>query len=97
MGWLTLVEDAPASRKAVRLYSPHSPAFAAFEGASYLERYDLLCRRLVREQLYTTAAMISSPRSAVETGEHGGQSEMTGLRNFVTTLAGYIAAEAARE
>jgi len=96
VGWLTLVEDAPASRRPVQVRSPHFPAFPVFEGISYLERYDLLCRRLVREQLYTTAAMISSPRSAVETGEHGGQSEVTGLRTFVTTLAGHIAAEAAR-
>ena len=97
VGWLILVEDAPTSRRPVQSRSPHYPAFPAFEGASYLERYDLLCRRLVREQLYTTAAMISSPRSAVETGEHGAQSGMTGLRAFVTSLAGHIAAEAAGE
>ena len=97
VGWLILVEDAPTSRQPVQVRSPHFPAFPAFEGASYLERYDLLCRRLVMEQLYTTATMISSPRSAVETGEHGGHSGMTGLRAFVTSLAGHIAAEAARE
>ena len=97
VGWLILVEDAPASRRPVQVRSPHFPAFSAFEGTSYLERYDLLCRRLVREQLYTTAAMISSPRSAVETGEHESRSEMTGLRTFVRSLAGHIAAEAARE
>ncbi len=96
VGWLILMEDAPASRSAVRIRSPHFPAFPAFEGASYLKRYDLLCRRLVREQLYTTAVVISSPRSAAETGEHGSLSEMTGLKTFVTSLAGHVAAEAAR-
>lgn len=96
VGWLILVEDTSASRSAVRIRSPHFPVFPAFEGASYLKRYDLLCRRLAREQLYTTAAVISSPRSAAETGEHGSISEMTGLRAFVTSLAGHIAAEAAR-
>ena len=96
VGWLILVEDAPASRSAVRIRSPHFPVFPAFEGASYLKRYDLLCRRLVREQLYTTAAVISSPRSAADSGEHGSISEMTGLKVFVTSLAGHVAAEAAR-
>lgn len=96
VGWMILVEDAPASRSAVRIRSPHFPAFADFEGASYLKRYDLLCRRLVKEQLYTTAAVISSPKSAAETGEHGSLSEMSGLRTFVTSLAGHVAAEAAR-
>lgn len=97
VGWLILVEDAPASRREVRCPSPHFPVSPAFGGASYLKRYDLLCRRLVREQLYTTAAVISSPRSAAETGEYGSQSEMTGLKTFVTSLAGHIAAEAARD
>lgn len=96
VGWLILVEDAPGSRSAVRIRSPHFPAFAEFEGASYLKRYDLLCRRLVKEQLYTTAAVISSPRSAAETGEHGSLSEVSGLKTFVTSLAGHVAAEAAR-
>jgi len=96
VGWLILVEDAPGSRNAVRIRSPHFPAFPDFEGASYLKRYDLLCRRLVKEQLYTTAAVISSPRSAAETGEHGSLSGMSGLKTFVTSLAGHVAAEAAR-
>ena len=35
------------------------------KGASYLSRYDILCQRLVREQLYTSASLITSP-SGVE-------------------------------
>ena len=97
VGWLILVEDAPGSRSAVHCRSPHFPVFPEFEDASYLKRYDLLCRRLVKEQLYTTASVISSPRSAANTGDHGSQSEMTGLKTFVTSFAGHIAAEAARE
>ena len=97
VGWLILVEDAPGSRSAVHCRSPHFPVFPEFEDASYLKRYDLLCRRLVKEQLYTTASVISSPRSAADTGDHGSQSEMTGLKTFVTSFAGHIAAEAARE
>ena len=57
VGWLMLVEDAPGSRSPVRDASPHFPVFPEFQGASYLKRYDLLCQRLVQEQLYTTAAI----------------------------------------
>lgn len=96
LGWLILVEDAAASRRPVRIRSPHFPAFPDFEGASYLRRYDLLCRRLVGDQLYTAAAVISSPKSAAVTGEHGSLSEMAGTKTFVTSLAGHIAAAAAR-
>ncbi len=95
-GWLMLVEDAPQSRAPVKDRSPHFPIFAEFEGASYLKRYDLLCQRLVQEQLYTTAAVITSPRKAAGSGEHAEMSAMTSLKTFVTTLAGHVAAVAAR-
>ena len=96
VGWLMLVEDAAKSRAAVKDSSPHFPVLEAFKGASYLKRYDLLCQKLVQEQLYTTAALITSPRSAAETGEFAEMSAMTGLKTFVTALAGHVAATAAR-
>ena len=96
VGWLMLVEDAPGSRNPVRDSSPHFPIFKEFVGASYLKRYDLLCQRLVQEQLYTTASVLASPRSAVQTGEVSAISSMTDLKTFVTSLAGHVAAEAAR-
>lgn len=96
VGWLMLVEDAPESRSSVRDNSPHFPVFPDFKGASYLKRYDILCQKLVKEQLYTTAAMIASPRSGAQTGEMVCMSEMTDLKVFVTSLAGHVAAEAAR-
>ena len=96
VGWLMMVEDAPGSRKAVKDKSPHFPIFDEFKGASYLKRYDLLCQKLVQEQLYTTAALITSPRNADTTGEFSEMSSMTNLRTFVAALAGHVAAEAAR-
>jgi type II restriction enzyme len=96
VGWLMMVEDAPKSRSPVRDASPHFPVFEEFKGASYLKRYDLLCQRLVQEQLYTTATVIAAERSAVKTGNFTELSPMTSLRTFVSSLAGHIAAEAAR-
>jgi len=96
VGWMMLVEDAPRSRSPVRDSSPHFPVFPEFQGASYLMRYDILCQRLVQEQLYTTASIIASPRSAVDTGDYSDLSDMTSLKTFVTSLAGHIAAESAR-
>ena len=96
VGWLMMVEDSPKSRCPVRDVSPHFPVLKEFKGASYLVRYDLLCQKLVKEQLYTTAALITSPRSATENGEFSQMSEMTGLKTFVAALAGHVAATAAR-
>lgn len=95
-GWLMLVEDAPESRSSVKDSSPHFQVFNEFSGASYLKRYDLLCQKLVHEQLYTAATIIATPRTAIETGEFSHISPMTDLKTFVTTFAGHIAATAAR-
>ena len=96
VGWLMLVEDASESRSPVRDNSPHFPVFEEFKGASYLQRYDLLCQKLTQEQLYTTASVIASPRTAADSGDFSSLSSMTSLKTFVTSLAGHIAAEAAR-
>lgn len=96
VGWLMMVEDAPGSRGPVRDSSPHFPVFEEFKGASYLQRYDLLCQRLVRERLYTTAAVIAAERGAVDTGHYAELSSMTSIKTFVSALAGHVAAEAAR-
>ncbi|MBE0506672.1 MAG: PaeR7I family type II restriction endonuclease [Marinospirillum sp.] len=96
VGWLMMVEDASGSRRSVRDSSPHFLVFEEFKGASYLKRYDLLCQRLIQEQLYTTAAVIAAERSAVDTGEFTNLSDMTSLKTFITLLAGHVASTAAR-
>ena len=70
--------------------------FDEFQGVSYQQRYDTLCQRLSKEQLYTTAALMISPRTAAFTGECAALSDMTSFKTFVTTLAGHAAAQAAR-
>jgi hypothetical protein len=95
-GWLMLVEDAPKSRTPVRDKSPHFPVSTEFQNASYLKRYDVLCQRLMQEQLYSSAAVIASPRGAITTGKFSNLSDMTSLKTFVSSLAGHVAAQASR-
>jgi type II restriction enzyme len=91
-----MVEDAPGSRRPVKDRSPHFPIFEEFKNASYLQRYDVLCQRLVQEQLYTNATILTSEKSAVTDGKYSELSNMTGLKSFITSLAGHIATAAAR-
>jgi len=95
-GWLILIEDAQGSRSAVTDRSPHFPVFPEFRGASYADRYNILCRKMVQEQLYTAASVLLSPRSAVDTGQYTEPGELTSLKTFVTGFAGHIATTAAR-
>lgn len=96
VGWLMLVEDAPGSRLPVKDSSPHFPVFQEFKKASYIQRYDILCQKLVKEQLYTAASLITSPRTAAKSGDFSVISSLTSLKTFVTSLAGHVAGEAAR-
>ena len=91
-----LVEDCPKSNTPVGDKQPHFPVDPAFKGASYTQRYDILCKRLVQEGLYSSAAFLSSPRDAGADGRYRHLSDLTSLKTFVTEFAGHIAAVAAR-
>lgn len=96
VGWLILVEDAPASRSEVKENSPHYAVFDEFRAASYLDRYNILCQKLVKERLYSAATLIASSRDAAQSGDYSELSPMSGMKTFVTGLAGHIASAAAR-
>lgn len=96
VGWLMVLEDCEASRSPIRTMSPHFPVFPEFVGASCAERYRILCEKLVRERYYTSAALMLTRRQDAETGGWNEMSEPSGLRAFVASLAGHVAAEAAR-
>ncbi len=96
VGWFMVVEEAQGSTSPVRDSSVHFSVDKVFQNASYLKRYDVLCQRLVKEKLYTAASVISTPRSAIDTGAYAELSALTGLSVFVRSLAMHIAAEASR-
>lgn len=93
LGWLMLVEDTPRSRASVNNAAPHFPVFPEFENASYLQRYDILCKRLIQENLYTSAAMITSETNQSSYSE---LSAITSLKGFVGSFSAHIAAASVR-
>ena len=97
IGWFMLLEDVEKSRNPVKDNSPHFPTFPEFNQASYSQRYDILCKKMVQEQLYSSACLLLSPATAVKTGKYNCLSEMTNLKTFVTSFAGHIAAVSARK
>lgn len=97
VGWLMILEDCKESRAPIRDKSPHFPILADLQGASYSGRYNNLCRKLMQEQLYSAASIITTPRTAHEDGAYTEMSDITSMNNFVAAFAGHIAAEAARK
>lgn len=56
-----------------------------------MDRYGILFCKLLRERLYSAAAVLVLPRTAVDDGGYREVSELKGPRSLVTTLAGHVA------
>jgi hypothetical protein len=53
VGYLVLVEDLPEVNRPVRAYEPYFPIDPIFKQKTYAERWNILCQRLMSENLYT--------------------------------------------
>ena len=91
LGYFFVFEDCDESRRPVRFHSPHFPAFKDFENTSYAQRYEIFCRRLVRERLYDSAALLLTKREEAGQGIHASMSPLTSAERFAATLAGKAA------
>lgn len=92
LGYFMLLEEAPKSTSPVKVKEPHFPVFQEFSNASYADRYEIFCYKLVRERLYNAACLILSDR---ETGIKGGFKEPASelsFKNFIASLSGQAAA-----
>lgn len=96
LGYIILVEDCERSRSPVHAASPHFELLPEFDGASYAKRYELLCRKLVRERLYTSAALVLSSRESAPSGGYITAADDISLEEIATKFAANIAAISAR-
>ena len=92
IGYFFMLEDCPASQSPVKVKEPHFKVFPEFEGASYAKRYELFCRKLVRERHYTSAAFITSQSGSGLIGDFHEPSPDLSMTVFARTLAAYISA-----
>lgn len=90
LGFFFVLEDCIEATRPVRMYSKHFPNLPEFDNTGYADRYCLLCQKLVRENLYDSAALVLTPNSAVTSGEYRHLGEATGPEEFVKALAGKI-------
>lgn len=93
LGYFILVEDAAKSREPVNSRSPHFPTDPCFQGASYQRRMQLMCERMVQQQLYACAAVLTSPVSSTS-GDYANLSMHTSFRQLLTRLASHLGSEA---
>lgn len=92
LGYLMLLEDCNASHTPVKVTQTHFPVFPEFQGASYLRRYEILIRKLLRDRLYDGTCFLVSSASE---GFGGGYREPEpGLRfePFIRGMTAHVAA-----
>ena len=95
VGYCILVEDEEKSRRVPERGNPslHFASDPAFKTASYQDRMRILCERMVQERLYTAAAVLTSPQSALKTGAYGELSPTTSLNRFIAKFVAHIEIE----
>jgi hypothetical protein len=64
LGYFFLLEDCAKVRRPVSNQEPYFKVDPVFDGASYSHRYELLCRRLVLERVYSAACLIMATNSS---------------------------------
>jgi hypothetical protein len=92
LGYLFVLEDCPRSMSSVRVKQSHFPIFPEFQNASYAKRYELFCRKLVRERMYDGAAYITSSRADGLLGMHSEPASDLSVELFVRSLLGHVIA-----
>lgn len=86
IGYLTIVGKDEGSTNPVRNNEPHYPVLPEFKTASYLDRYRILCQKLILERHYSMAALIStSGRDNYED-----VSEDTSIKKFIRSFIGHL-------
>jgi hypothetical protein len=92
VGYFLMLEDTPRALVPVRVKEPHFNVFAEFRDASYVQRYVLLCQRLVRERLYDAACLVMSNAETGVRGVFREPSPECSFRDFAMSLTGRVVA-----
>jgi hypothetical protein len=88
LGYLFLLQDCDEVHAPVGNSEPHFEVDPEFKGASYSRRYELLCRRLVRERLYTAACFALATRE--DETRITQPAEDLSFRRFTAALVGHV-------
>lgn len=86
LGFLMLIGRDEKSTTPVRNYSNHYPVLPEFDNASYIERYRILCEKLMSERLYTSTGLIWSTGKE----DFGDVSDDISIKKFIHGLQGHL-------
>lgn len=88
LGYFLLVEEHAKSTRPVRLSRAVFEPMPAFHKTSYLDRYAILCQRLLLERNYSAAAFLTAPREG--SGAYTEPDADLGFIPFARSLFGHL-------
>lgn len=95
LGFLVVLADKPSLSNPVRPEKCRFPQFKEFDESTYVDRWNLLCRKLVEERMFSRSAfLLTEEGPGSETGEYREIETFTSIKSFLTGLAGHIAGTA---
>jgi len=89
VGYILMVEKSAKSTAPVSVKEPFFETLPEFRSASYLKRYEILCRKLVLERHYTAASLIATSNVDGKVEYESADNE-TSLELFLNSFAGHI-------
>lgn len=86
VGYLMIIEKSPKSESVVRITEPHFKVFDEFQNTSYIDRYKLLCNRLMLERHYSATSLVWTSKDRA----YGDISSELSVTNFLYSLMGHL-------
>lgn len=90
LGYLFMLEDCAKSKSPVSVKEPHFEVFPEFKDASYAKRYEIFCRKLLRERHYNAACFITSNKDKGLNGDFAEPAEDLTFSIFANSLKAQI-------
>ncbi len=88
LGYLMMLEETVGSTRPVRPWEPYFKVFSEFKNASYVQRYEILLTKLVRERLYDATCFLLSDAEKGPKGAYREPNPELSFSNFIISLLG---------
>jgi hypothetical protein len=92
LGYMFLLDHCKESQRPVRVNEPHFTVFPEFKDASYAKRYELFCRKLVRERHYSASAYLLSDKTDGIKGLFAEPAEDLTFEHYARSLIAHVSA-----
>ena len=86
LGYLMVVGKDDESTHSVKVNEPHFPVMVDFKNSSYLDRYRILCQRLVLEHKYTAVSLIATSGAK----QYENVADNISIESFLNSFRGHI-------